>query len=266
MDNQQQQSQPSRLNVTTQIRTLYSEGVSYMTIKFYNMNLSLSVHKQEGTDQNNRPRYSRNGLFTYVNFEQAFALYKMAMDIINGNIKGEASLLFNSQHNVVLTLRRAKMNDAYVTSLSIMRDNDTAQFVFTKSNIQAIENGNQVNIPLESGLGAFAHTLAGYLHGINAERHLNKYTEEYIKTTQANQSSDANAAYQNPSFSDSNYQNYRNNNNRNTGYRNSNFGYSGNRKNNWRNNNSGYRQYNKPPAWENQNVSTANFSEYQVGQ
>ena len=90
---------------------------------------------------------------------------------------------------------------------------------------------------LDSGLGAFVKTIEGYLTGINADRHLNKLTDDFIKIQNQKQQEGApaqsNAPQQNPNYSQNNN---RGNWNRNNRYRN-------NRYNNYQNNsNNGWNQ------------------------
>lgn len=249
--------QQQRINCNTQIRTLYSDGNSFMTIKFYNMNLSFSLHPFEGNN-NGRNTYSRDGLYTFVNFEQAYALFKVATDILNNAITETTLTIPNQNGSVILTLKRIRANDGFNTILSISRDTQTVQFIFNKINQQVMENGIPTNRVVEAGLGAFTKTLEGYLVGVNAERHLNKYTEEYAKQFKTEKDNQANAAYQNQAFNNQTNQ-------QRSGYRNYNY-RNNNRRNYGGNNNYNRGGYSKPPTWQDQNISTANFSEYQIGQ
>ena len=75
----------NRTQTSTQIRNFYSEGMSYLNMKFYNTNLSFQFYPFTGKDQNGRSTYdTKNGETTTVNFEGAFTLWKAAKDIIDG--------------------------------------------------------------------------------------------------------------------------------------------------------------------------------------
>ena len=105
---------------------------------------------------------------------------------------------------------------------------------------QIKENGSVISKTIESGVGAFMMTVEGYLTGVNADRHLDKMTEEYSQLNggtngQQNQNQQNNQPQQNNQQRQFRPNNY--NNNKRNGYNNNNH-YNNNRNNggNWNNN------------------------------
>lgn len=238
------QMQNNRTTTSTQIRNLYSDGLSYMNIKFYNTDLSFKLSPFTGKDAGGKNHYdSAKGQTTTVNFEGAYALYKVAKDIIDGKYN-EISVNIPC-NGASITLERKPGQDGKIdTFFTISKNNTTIPFKFQTIQQQVKENGNVITKTIESGLGAFAKTIEGYLTGINADRHLDKLTDDYAKTQQGSNQ-------QNSYQSNGNY--------RNNGYRNNSRGnYSGYKKsyNNNNNQNNGRNGWNPPPA--------QNFNNYQL--
>ena len=103
-------------------------------------------------------------------------------------------------------------------------------------------------------------TVEGYLTGINADRHLDKLTEDYAKLKEGQ--SGQQGGPQRGNFPQNNYQ--RNNwNGGNNNYRkNNNGGNFQRRNNNWNNNNNQNRNNNQQ-SWETKQ-NTQNISTYQI--
>ena len=206
-----------RTTTSTQIRNMYSDGMAYMNIRFFNTNLSFQLYPFMNKDQNGRSRYNmKAGLSTTVNFEGAYALWKAATDIINGTVT-EMNLVIPCANDATITLER-KMNQQgeYETLFMISKSNNTVAFKFTVTPIQVKENNQIVTKVMETGLGVFVKTINGYLEGINADRHLDKLTDDFAKLQESkpqggNGWQQKNGGYQ----KGNNYQcnNYRGNNN-----------------------------------------------------
>ena len=238
----------NKLAVSTQVRNFYSEGISYMNVKFFNTNLSFQFFRLESRTNEGRSVFSKQGLMTSVNFEYAYALYQVAMDIINNKVQ-EVNVVIPCAQDATLSLERKKVNNSYVTALTINKNNDSIPFIFKTVNQQTFENGAFVDKQIEAGLGALAKTIEGYLQGINASRHLDKLTEEYVKSLNPS-SNDQQSSQPNQS----NYQNY------NKNYSNYKKPYNPNYNKNYN------RNYNNR-QWNNQqqpSQPTQSFSEYQV--
>ena len=194
-----------RTNTSTQIRTMYSENMSCMTIKFYNTNLSFSLYPFTGKNQQGRSTYDmKNGQQTTVNYEGAYALYQAAKDIIDGKVQ-QTSLAVPCNGASLTLERKLGMNGQMETVFSISKNNVTIPFKFNTIQQQVNINGQvQTNI-IEIGLGAFLKTIDGYLTGINADRHLNKLTEDYAKLQERNEQPQAQNQGQNNGGGNNNY-------------------------------------------------------------
>lgn len=227
-----------------------------MTLKFYNTNLSFSLAKLEGKDNTGKNIYSKDNIYTNINYEQAYALYKACEDILNNTTQGEMELNITTFSGAVLTLKRIRNNNSFNTMLIITKENNIIPFYFTKID-QKVDNSTR---SIEMGLGAFYKTIEGYLTGINADRHLDKFTEEFAK---AGGNAQNNNSQQNFQQNKGNYnQGYQKKWNNNRNYNNNNY-----RNNNYRNN---YNRNNNPggyqkPSWE-MPPQQQNFSEYQINQ
>lgn len=170
-----------RTTTSTQIRNMYSE-LSYLNIKFYNTNLSFSFSPFQQRDNNGRIIYDlKNNQLTTVNFEGAYALYQTSKDIIDGKIQechleipcsGNATLLFD---------RKPGQNGQMETTFTINKNNVMISFLFQTIAQQVTINGQSSTKIIETGLGVFMKTIEGYLTGINADRHLDKLTDEFAK-------------------------------------------------------------------------------------
>lgn len=235
----------NRTTTTTQIRNLYSEGMSYLNIKFFNTNLCFSFYPFVNKDNTGRSTYDmKNGVSTTVNFEGAYALYDTAKNIIDGKIT-ECDLPIPCAAGANLKLER-KMgpNGVMETLFSISKNGANISFRFPVVNMQVkTDNGQFMMKSVESGLGAFMKTVEGYLNGINADRHLDKLTDDYVKTVQDNNQGQQPSGGQQQNWNNSGKSN-------NGGYRNNGGNY---------NNNNGYKKpynnngYNKPRQYNNNN-------------
>lgn len=242
-------------NTSTQIRTFYSDGFSYMNLKFFNTMLSISMSKFLEKDNTGRNVYDQNAVFTSLNYDQAYALYKTCQDILEGKIN-EVNLQLQ-YGNASVTLTRNKNGNFYDTMLSVNRDGRSVQFLFSK----ITQTADGTTRTIDMGLGSFYMTLEGFLTGINSERHLNKLTDDYIKSVNGN--FDSNNQNQNNN-QQNNYQN-----NRGGGYRkNYNRNYNNNYRGGYRNQNyGGNNQSYTKPSWDMPpNAEQQNLSSYQIGQ
>lgn len=178
------QNQNGRTSTSTQIRNFYSEGISYLNIKFFNTNLSFQFTPFVSKDATGRSTYDQQkSLMTTVNFDGAFALYNVANDIIQGKTIQEVLLTIPCAGGATLVIdRKLGQNGQMETYFVISKNNNSIPFKFNTSQVQIKENGQMITKTIETGLGAFVKTIDGYLVGINADRHLDKLTEDFIKS------------------------------------------------------------------------------------
>ena len=224
-----------KTSTSTQIRNMYSDGMSYMNIKFYNTNLSFQLYPFTGKDQTGRSKYdTKNGQQTTVNFEGAYALYKAAKDIIDEKVQ-QTTLSVPCNGASLILERKLGMNGKMETVFSITKNNMTIPFRFNTIQQQVNINGQVQTKEIETGLGAFCKTIEGYLTGINSDRHLDKLTEDYAKlqesrTTEGEATQSSQQPFQQRSYQQRPYNNnrrpYRNNyqNNYNREYNQQSFG------------------------------------------
>ena len=208
-----------KTSTSTQIRNMYSDGMSYMNIKFYNTSLSFQLYPFTGKDQNGTSNYdTRNGQQTTVNFEGAYALYRVANDIIQNKVQ-QTSVSIPCNGASLLLERKLGMNGQMETVFSITKNNMTIPFRFNTITQQINQNGQIQTQTIEVGLGAFAKTIEGYLTGINADRHLDKLTEDFAKLQEANaQQQPQQNNQQRPQYNNNNRKRYNNNYGGNNNY------------------------------------------------
>lgn len=170
--------------VSTYVRNIYSMGYSYIMISYFNTNLSFYFAPFKSKDATGRSFYdSTKKLTTTVNYEGAFALYKTASDIVNGKeATNGAVLTIPCASGASLTLERNPgQNGQMETLFTIFKSYTSISFKFATHQTQVKENGQLVIKTIESGLGMFAKTIEGYLTGINADGHLNKFGDDLEK-------------------------------------------------------------------------------------
>ena len=255
-----------RVNTNTQIRNLYSDGMAYMNIRFYNTNLSFQLQPFMTKDAIGRSTYdSKRAQMSTVNFDNAFALYLAAKSIISGKANGGLLLTLQCAGNAQITLEhKAEQNGQMATYFVMSKNNVVIPFKFATHQIQITENGQPQTKTIETGLGTFMKTIEGYLTGINSDRHLDKMTEDYIKSKEG-QNGGGNNSYQN-----NNSGGYQKNYGNGGGYKkpwqnNGGGGYKKPWNNNRNNNNNGSIPQN---SWEskpqNQQPTQQNMSSYQI--
>ena len=208
-----------RVSVSTQIRTMYCENTSYMTITFYNRYLSFRLVPFVSRDQSNRNVYDdTKAITTTVDLDGAFALFNAAKNIIESKDPNLNLRIDVQCRDAVLTLERSQIQNVTQTTFSITKQatNERIPFTFKTSTMNVTENGTTRTDIVESELGGFAKILEGYLTGINADRHLNKWTDSYVESVSNQQNSQPrppnNNRYNNRNNyrKNNNYQNYNN--------------------------------------------------------
>lgn len=195
----------NRTQTSTQIRNLYSDGISYLNIKFYNTNLSFCLYPFLEKDNVGMSKYDlKNGQQTTVNFEGAYVLYQAAKDIIDGKIQ-EIHQTVPCYGASILLERKPNQAGAMETFFSITKNNVTIPFKFQTVERQTKNaSGQVVTEIIEAGLGAFMETIKGYLNGINADRHLDKLTDDFAKTQQGQQGGQQQGGYNNNGYRNNN--------------------------------------------------------------
>ena len=139
---------------------------------------------------------------TTVSQDSAFALYKFGTDIIQEKIS-EGSIQITG-NNSIITLERKFSVSGFETTISLSKNGQTIVFKFATNTVSVKDNGVFKQTQIESGLGSFIKMLEGYLSGINADRHLNKLTDDYVKSLE--EQKPAVPTQQPPQYKNNNYQ------------------------------------------------------------
>lgn len=170
---------------TTLIRTIYSEGLSYMVIKFCNTSISFQFVPFVRKDEQGKNVYdTQRSQTTTLNWDSAYALLKFGQDIIDNKVTEGSIQVNGNQSTITLDHKTDQITNQPITIISLTKNNSTIQFKFSIQQVSvknSITNQFQTSF-IPAGLGAFIKMLEGYLTGINAERHLNKLTDDYVKS------------------------------------------------------------------------------------
>ena len=181
---------PASKGTSTHIRTLYSKGLSFLTIKFFNTSLSLSFVPHAGQDASGVDKYNNAKIImTTINFDGAALLYETAGEVLNKMSPTDTMAVPVDCNGGVRILfeRKLDINNQMSSWLTIEKNGEKIPFRFESKVIQMTKNGQLVNKTIEIGVAVLMKTIDGYLTGINADRHLNKLTEDYAKAQEAKQ-------------------------------------------------------------------------------
>jgi len=224
-----------------------------MNTKFYNTSFAIALYPFLNKDENGRSNFdNKNGVATTISYEGASALSQVCGKILEGSVN-EVSIGIPCFNATMLLERKLNAAGQLQTTLIITKNNITVTFPFMTMPIQVTENGVPVTKTIEAALGAFKSTLDGYLGGINADRHLDKFTEDYVKTLgsvidKANQN---NQAVRNNYQRQNNYQ------------KNGNYGNSGGRQQ-YQPRNNGNPSFGNQPKQNNWGGPAQSFDNYNV--
>jgi hypothetical protein len=180
---------------STHIRTLYSESLSYLTIRFYNTNLSFNFVPFIGKDANGKNKYNETkGITTTINFEGAALLNQAANDVLSTMAPTDTMNVSIECNNGVRIIfeRKLDQNNQMSSWLTIEKNGEAIPFKFETKTIQMTKNGQAITKIVETGVSVLQKTIEGYLTGINADRHLNKLTDDFAKAQENKQSGGAN--------------------------------------------------------------------------
>ena len=164
--------------VHTHVRDFYG-GNFNLKIGLFNKNLALRINPNRvttfgGSSQNDMG----DGITATVNFEGAYYLYEVAMSIVNDldRENEKRAVLERGDTTTILEYIR-NQNNIMVAYLTICKNNQSFSYEFLKRTYQE-KNGQMITKFVQSELGAFAHTILGYLIGVGAGRHLEKLHDE----------------------------------------------------------------------------------------
>lgn len=175
---------------TTLIRTIYSDQLSYIVVKFCNTSISFQFVPFVRKDETGKNVYdAQRAQTTTLNWDSAYALMKFGQDIINNSVT-EGNIQING-NNSLITLEHKidPMTNQPLTTISLSKNNSVIPFKFVNQQV-SVKNSTTGQFQtsfIPAGLGAFTKMIEGYLTGINAERHLNKLTDDYVKSLEQDQ-------------------------------------------------------------------------------
>lgn len=234
----------AQTKTSTQIRNMYCD-LSCLNIKFYNVNLSLQFTPFMQKSPNGMNTYDKSRLLvTTIDYESAYALYQAIKGIIEKKYPNGVTLSIPCNDGM-LVLERKMDNGEFATFLVLSKNNTTIPFKFNTKTVKVNGGNDEV---IEAGLGVFLKTVEGYLTGINADRHLDKLTEDFAKLMNGDSSENNNQKFN----TNTSYQKNNNYNNKKNWNKNNNW----NNKNNYQNRNNN--------SWEQNQPNQKNFSSYQL--
>ena len=180
---QNRRNQPS-----TYVRILRSPGYSSLLIFYYGERLTFSFAPYLGEDYKGHHQYSQSEfLRTTFDYEAAVCLYLIAKSISDGKDPENQRHFVRNIYNMTLTFEyRPDENNEMSAYLTIANkdNNKTIQFKFETHPYKVMEKGQMVEKVIQSGVGVLVKTLNGYLSGIGANNHLNKFTDEELENLQ----------------------------------------------------------------------------------
>ena len=178
-----------KINTSTFIRTFYAPGFSSITVSYYGTCLSLRFYQWTGKNNIGFSIYDlKNGMTTTINPDGASYLYLNAMSIIKDiNPEKEVTAVLNCNKAALVFEYKRDQDNQMVAYLTIDKNNRAITFRFSTHTCQVKIDGQKVTKIIQSGLGAFAKTLDGYLTGIGADIHLSKLPENYQNSPDDNQ-------------------------------------------------------------------------------
>jgi hypothetical protein len=173
------QKHTNKVIINTVLRNFYSPNYSFITVAYFNTHLSLRFYRYTGKNNNNgfdQDIYDlKNGMTTTVNYEGASYLYQAAMSILKGmNSEKEIRAVLPCNKAALIFEYKSDQDNQMAAYLTIEKNNQSIPFKFKTQQVQIKEHGQTATKVIQSGLGAFAMTVEGYLINIGADLHLSK--------------------------------------------------------------------------------------------
>lgn len=212
-----------KTNTSTQIRNFYSDGHAYMNLSFFNTNLSIKMQPFLSKNNIGVNQYdTKKAQTTTISYDSASLLDDLIEKIVDKNEALEGIVPIPCGIDAKLEFER-KMTESGIieTWLHLSKNNITISYLFPTQIINVKINGQMSQQVIETGLRSFRGPIKGYLEGINADRHLNKLTDDFAKAQQqSNGGSNNNRGGNNYQGNNNGYKKpYYNNNGNNGGYK-----------------------------------------------
>jgi len=212
----------------------------------------MRIYPFQNYQENGLSKFSRDSIFINLSVEDAYTLYAFCKGILDKKIT-EGELSIKSFNGSVMLVQRVQVEGVYETLITASETDHSVKFLFATREFKKKENGNEVTERIDSQLGAFVKTIEGYLTGINSERHLNKFTDDYVASLpQAERGQQGFGSGYNPNNNNQWKQSYQQSSSRGQSQ-----GWNGNRgrQNNgggWNNGNNNYRRNNQNGQYNGQ--------------
>ena len=168
----------------TFIRNIYATDGSSLQLSFYCSYLNLGFTPAVGKNNIGFPIYDRKQFMsTSIDYNNASALYLAANEIIFVNEKQPLHLTLDCQKQTTLHLDYSMKNGQMTATLVIEKQNRYITIEFRALPVKyKNENGQVCEKLIQSGLANFMCVLEGYLRGIGADNHLNKFSDDDLET------------------------------------------------------------------------------------
>ena len=177
------------MNYTTKhkntfIRNIYSTDGSSLQLSFYCAYLNLGFTPSVGKNNLGFPIYDRKQFMsTSIDYEKAFTLYHAANQILFIDENQPLHITLECQKQTILHLDYSMKNGQMAASLVIEKQNRYIPIEFNSHPIKFKNNQGLICEKfIQSGLGNFMCVLEGYLRGVGANNHLNKFSEDDLET------------------------------------------------------------------------------------
>ena len=168
----------------TFIRNIYATDGSSLRISFYYTYLNLGFTPAVWENNVGRTILDvKQFMSTSVDYNNASALYLAAHEIIFVNENQPLHLTLDCQKQATLHLDYSMKNGQMAATLAIEKQNRYITIEFQARPIKyKNQNGQVCEKLIQSGLGNFMCVLEGYLRGIGADNHLNKFSDDDLET------------------------------------------------------------------------------------
>lgn len=179
-------AQQNKTNTSTQVRNFYSDEHAYMNVSFFNLNLSIKMQPFLSKNNIGISKYdATKAQTTTIGYESAYLLSNLIGRIIDKKESLEGIIPIPCGNDAKLEFERVSNASGIMeTWLHLTKNNIKISYLFGIQIINVKINGQMTQQVIETDLGVFQKTIDGYLGGINADRHLDKLTDDYVKAQQ----------------------------------------------------------------------------------
>lgn len=150
------------------IRTIYSTGLSSLTLSFYKTNLSLSFSPMQ---LSNYKKENKIYISTTISDESVATILSFCQAILTGKQTTSMKYTIDCNNQTTLTFECEPNRDRQLQAyLTIEKNRQSTPFMFEIRPCKINENGREHIEFVQTGLIVFSKALEAYLTGIAAER------------------------------------------------------------------------------------------------